>query len=165
MKMNFEATFLGRKNPMDLISQFDGDLHPKYDSLSFIIYKLFRDDPEFYKKLDLEFKNNKNNFKETLLNTLKQEFKMSISDLKTSIKDQNMLHKDKSDIDYLETSYSIRKKYDNLESLKSSLNNLSDVLVIADLNEEDIERAYKYAKFMYDFDKDTSKEIYKQHHR
>ena len=36
---------------------------------------------------------------------------------------------------------------------------LSDIeRIIEDLNEEDIERAYKYAKFMYDFDKDTSKE-------
>ena len=165
--MNFKATFLGRenKNPRDPVSQFDVDFHPEYDSLSYLLYKLFIDNPKFYDKLDLEFKNNGDKFKEILLKRLNKEFKMSISDLKTSIKNQNMLHKDKRGINYLETNYSIRKKYDNLESLKSSLNNLSDVLEIRDLNEEDIERAYKYAKFMYDFDKDTSKEIYKQHHR
>lgn len=101
--MNFKATFLGRenKNPRDPVSQFDVDFHPEYDSLSYLLYKLFIDNPKFYDKLDLEFKNNGDKFKEILLKRLNKEFKMSISDLKTSIKDQNMLHKDKSDIDYL----------------------------------------------------------------
>jgi hypothetical protein len=165
MKMNVRAAFPGRKDkdPMEPVSEFD--IHPKYDALSKILYKLFHDDPEFYNKLDKQFKNRKEGFKETLFETIQLEFKKSVSDLKISIEDRKLFHKDEENVNYLETNYSLKKEFDNFNNMKSQINEIIDLLDVSNLSEEDVERAYKYAAFMYDFDKSTSWEIYKQHHR